>query len=55
MAYGAYGEKRMYGKTTMGVIRSTFLIAPDGKVVKVWRKVKVKGHIEEVIRTLKSL
>ncbi|HDI82958.1 MAG TPA: peroxiredoxin [candidate division WOR-3 bacterium] len=55
MAYGAYGEKRMYGKTTMGVIRSTFLIAPDGKVIKVWRKVKVKGHIEEVIRTLKSL
>ena len=53
--YGVYGEKKMYGKTTKGVIRSTFLIAPDGEIVKVWRKVKVNGHVEEVVKTLKNL
>ncbi len=51
-AYGAYGEKKMYGKTVMGVIRSTFIIAPDGKIKKAWRKVKVKGHVDEVIGEL---
>jgi thioredoxin-dependent peroxiredoxin len=51
-AYGAYGEKKMYGKTVMGVIRSTFIIAPDGKVLKAWRAVKVKGHVDEVIEAL---
>jgi len=51
-AYGAYGEKKMYGKTLMGVIRSTFIIAPDGKVLKSWRGVKVKGHVDEVLGEL---
>jgi peroxiredoxin Q/BCP len=51
-AYGAYGEKKMYGKTVMGVIRSTFIIAPDGKVKKSWTKVKVKGHVDEVLGEL---
>jgi len=47
--YGVWVEKSMYGKTYMGVERSTFLISKDGKVAKVWRKVKVKGHVEEVL------
>ena len=52
--YGAWGEKSMYGKKFMGIIRSTFLIGPDGKLVKVWPKVKVEGHVDEVIAALKE-
>lgn len=48
-AYGAYGEKMNYGKVTMGVIRSTFIITPDGKVKRAWPKVTVKGHVDEVL------
>jgi thioredoxin-dependent peroxiredoxin len=48
-AYGAYGEKTMYGKKVMGTIRSTFLIAPDGKIAHTWRSVKVDGHVDAVI------
>lgn len=47
-AYGAYGEKSMYGRTYMGVHRVTYLIDPDGKVAKVWPKVKPEGHADEV-------
>jgi thioredoxin-dependent peroxiredoxin len=47
-AYGVWVEKKMYGKTYMGVNRSTFLIAPDGKVARIWPKVDVKGHADEV-------
>ncbi len=54
-AYGAWGEKKMYGKTREGVIRSTFIISPDGTVLKLWRNVKVKGHVDQVIETLKTL
>ena len=50
--YGAWGEKNMYGKKTMGIIRSTVLIGPDGKVIKHFPKVKVKGHVEAVIEAL---
>ena len=46
--YGAWGEKNMYGKKTIGVIRSTVLIDPDGKVVRHWKKVQAKGHAESV-------
>ena len=53
-AYGAYGEKTMYGKKVMGTIRSTFLIAPDGKVAKAWRGVKVDGHVEAVLEAIKG-
>jgi peroxiredoxin Q/BCP len=42
-------EKSMYGKKYMGIERSTFLINEEGKLVKEWRKVKVKGHVEEVL------
>jgi peroxiredoxin Q/BCP len=48
-AYGAYGEKTMYGKKVMGTIRSTFLISPDGKIAHAWRSVKVDGHVDAVI------
>ncbi|CEG23545.1 Putative peroxiredoxin bcp [Planococcus massiliensis] len=53
--YGVWVQKKMYGKEFMGIERSTFLIDPTGTVVKEWRKVKVDGHIEEVLNTLKSL
>ncbi|MFQ5353361.1 MAG: thioredoxin-dependent thiol peroxidase [Thermodesulfobacteriota bacterium] len=51
-AYGAYGEKKMYGKVSMGIIRSTVLIDEEGVIQKLWRGVKVKGHVEEVIDAL---
>jgi thioredoxin-dependent peroxiredoxin len=44
-AYGAYGEKMMYGKTTIGVIRSTFVVGPDGKIEHAYYGVKAKGHV----------
>jgi peroxiredoxin Q/BCP len=44
-AYGAYGEKKLYGKTTVGVIRSTFVIDPDGKIAKAMYGVKATGHV----------
>lgn len=52
-AYGAYGEKMMYGKKTVGVIRSTVIVGPDGKVVKQWPKVaKAEAHPYEVLAFL---
>jgi peroxiredoxin Q/BCP len=53
-AYGAYGAKTMYGKKTMGVIRSTFLIGKDSRIVRVWGSVKVDGHAEAVLEALKT-
>jgi thioredoxin-dependent peroxiredoxin len=53
-AYGVWAEKKMYGKSYMGVERSTFLIGPDGKIVKAWRGVKVPGHAAEVLAALKK-
>jgi peroxiredoxin Q/BCP len=47
--------KSMYGREYIGVDRSTFLINSDGKVVKEWRNVKVKGHVEEVFNSVKNL
>ncbi len=54
-AFGTWVEKSMYGKTYMGVERSTFLIDKAGKVAKVWRKVKVPGHAEAVLEAVKAL
>jgi peroxiredoxin Q/BCP len=51
---GAWKKKSMYGKEYMGVERSTFLINPEGNIVREWRKVKVKGHADEVLKTLKE-
>jgi peroxiredoxin Q/BCP len=53
-AYGAHGEKTMYGKKVLGTIRSTFLISPAGRVVKAWRSVKVDGHVDAVIEALRE-
>jgi thioredoxin-dependent peroxiredoxin len=54
-AYGVWKEKSLYGKKYFGVERSTFLIDRDGRVTKVWRKVKVPGHAEEVLAAAKAL
>ena len=50
--YDAWGEKNLYGKKSMGIIRSTVLIGPDGKVIKHFPKVKVNGHVDAVIEAL---
>ncbi len=54
-AYGAWGTKKMYGKEYQGVLRSTVIIDPQGKIARIWKKVRVKGHVETVLETLRSL
>ncbi len=54
-AYGAWVEKSMYGKNYMGIDRSTILVGPDGKVAKIWRKVKVPGHAADVMKAASAL
>jgi peroxiredoxin Q/BCP len=54
-AYGVWGEKSMYGKTYMGVTRATFLIGPEGRLARVWPKVKVEGHAKDVLAAAKAL
>ncbi|WP_040224912.1 thioredoxin-dependent thiol peroxidase [Bhargavaea cecembensis] len=54
-AYGVWKLKKNFGREYMGIERSTFLIDPTGTVVKEWRKVSVKGHVEEALETLKEL
>ena len=54
-AYGVWGEKSMYGKTFMGVERVTYLIDGAGKIAKVWPKVKVVGHADEVLASARAL
>jgi len=51
-AYGVWGEKQFAGRTYMGVNRATFLIGPDGKLARVWPKVKVEGHVDDVLSAL---
>lgn len=53
--YGVWVEKKMYGRTYMGVERSTFLIDTGGKIVRMWRKVRVPGHAGEVLDAVKKL
>jgi peroxiredoxin Q/BCP len=53
-AYGAFGEKTMYGKKVHGVIRSTFLVAPDSTIARAWYGVKVDGHVDKVIAALEE-
>lgn len=48
-AYGVWQEKKNYGKTYMGIVRSTFLIDEKGKIVEVWRNLRVKGHVDKVL------
>ena len=52
--YGAWGEKSMYGKKFMGIKRTTVLISPKGKIIKIWNNVKVKEHAKEVLSCLKE-
>ena len=51
-AYGVWVEKSMYGRTFMGVERTTFLISPKGRILRIWRKVRPKGHAEAVLAAL---
>ncbi len=53
--YGVWVEKNMYGKTSMGIERATFLIDPKGNIAQIWRKVKVAGHVEEVLEAVRAL
>lgn len=53
--YGVWKEKNMYGKVYMGIERTTFLIAADGTIAQVWAKVKVPGHVEEVLEAVRDL
>ena len=52
--YGAWGEKNLYGKRSMGIIRTTVVIGADGKVKKVFPKVRVQGHVDKVLEALKE-
>lgn len=54
-ALGIWTEKKMYGKTFMGMVRTTYLVDADGKIAQVWNKVKVKGHAEDVLAAAKAL
>jgi peroxiredoxin Q/BCP len=54
-AFGTWVEKSMYGRKYMGMERSTFLVGPDGKVLREWRKVKVPGHAQEVLGAVREL
>ena len=54
-AYRVWGKKSMYGRTFVGITRATFLIAPDGRVARIWRKVKVDGHAAEVLAAAQAL
>jgi peroxiredoxin Q/BCP len=54
-AFGVWGKKSMYGRTFMGIIRTTFLIGPDGRIARIWPKVKVAGHAAEVLAAAKAL
>lgn len=54
-ALGIWAEKKMYGKTFMGMVRSTYLVDTDGKIARVWNKVKVKGHADEVLAAAQAL
>jgi peroxiredoxin Q/BCP len=54
-AYGAWGEKSMYGRTFLGIIRTTVLIGPDGRIARLWRNVRVDGHADEVLKAAQAL
>ena len=54
-AYGAWGEKSMYGRKFLGVTRKTFLIDGAGRIVRIWPKVKVPGHAQEVLEAVRAL
>jgi peroxiredoxin Q/BCP len=53
-AYGAWGEKSMYGRTFQGILRTTILVGADGRVAKIWRNVSVDGHADEVLAAARA-
>ncbi len=53
-AYGAWGEKSMYGRVFLGIIRTTVLIGADGRIVRIWRNVRVDGHADEVLAAARA-
>ncbi|MFC5530335.1 thioredoxin-dependent thiol peroxidase [Cohnella yongneupensis] len=53
--YGVWQEKQLYGRAYMGIVRSTFLIDENGKLLKEWRNIKVKGHVDEVVAAIRAL
>jgi peroxiredoxin Q/BCP len=53
-AYGVWGEKSMYGRTFLGILRTTVLIGADGRIIRIWRNVRVDGHAEEVLTAVRS-
>ena len=53
-AYGVWGEKSMYGKTFMGIVRTTVLVGKDGRIARVWRNVRVDGHADEVLEAARA-
>ena len=54
-AYGVWGEKSMYGRTFQGILRTTVLIGADGRILRIWRNVKVDGHADEVLAAVRAL
>jgi peroxiredoxin Q/BCP len=54
-AYGAWGEKSMYGRTFLGILRTTILIGADGKIARIWRNVRVDGHADEVLAAVQTM
>jgi peroxiredoxin Q/BCP len=54
-AYGVWSEKTLFGRTYMGVTRTTFLIGPEGDIVRIWRKVRVRGHPEQVLAAVSEM
>jgi thioredoxin-dependent peroxiredoxin len=54
-AYGAWGEKSMYGRTFQGILRTTVLIGEDGQIIRIWRNVKVDGHADDVLAAVRAL
>jgi peroxiredoxin Q/BCP len=53
-AYGVWGEKSMYGKTFLGIVRTTILVGADGRIARIWRNVRVDGHADEVLATVRG-
>jgi thioredoxin-dependent peroxiredoxin len=54
-AYGVWGEKSMYGRTFLGILRTTVLVSADGRIIKIWRNVRVDGHADEVLALVRAL
>jgi peroxiredoxin Q/BCP len=54
-AYGAWGQKSMYGKSFLGILRTTILVGADGRVARIWRNVRVDGHADEVLEAARTL